>query len=367
MRIIHLAGYSAPYPGSFVPMLRAVAEEVGRRGWSFAAFFPAAAAEREWYTELVSDGLPVGTSPPSGRRKSTTWLAGVLDEQPQSDTILHTHFTTFDSPASANALRNDSVRVFWHLHTPLHEGAGPTLRNRIKFATAGRRVEAMLCVSEDIRRAAGRRGAPSERLILFPNAIDLKRFPPATNEERVSARAALSLPSGTPVLTHFGWDWERKGGDLFLATVDALVRDGLDVQALCVGGGEPAREAVSALDLNGRVRVVESKEDVRAFYLAADVFVSPSRAEGMPYSVIEALCTGTPVVASDLPGHALIAARTPRCRLADWSAQAFAREVRASLDTAAADIDASVNDEFTRSVDVRSWAERLVHLYAPSA
>jgi len=364
MRVIHLAGYSAPYPGSFIPMLRAVADAVTRRGWSFEACFPPAAASRQWYADLASDGCLLHSSPGGDRRSLTTWLDNILADQAEQPTLLHTHFTTFDLPASAVALRNPRVRVFWHLHTPLHAGVGPSLRNVVKFVTAGRRVETMLCVSADIGRAARRRGAPASRLIVFPNAIDLERFRPATAQERIDARVALSLPSDTPVLVHFGWDWERKGGDLFLGVVDALQRDGVDAQGLCVGGGGPARQAIDRLGIGGRVRVVESEEDVRAFYLAADIFIAPSHAEGMPYSMLEALCTGTPVVASDIQGHLSIAEGSSQCVLAASNPQAFAQAVRSLLTTASDERMPSDIEEFAASFDVRAWAQRLVDLYA---
>ena len=216
----------------------------------------------------------------------------------------------------------------------------------------------MLCVSADVCRTARRRAAPTGRLIVFPNAINTEYFRPATDEERVAARAALALPPGRPVLLHFGWDWERKGGDVFLATVDTLTRGGLDVQALCVGGGQPARAAIDRLDLDDRARVLEPQEDVRMLYAAADIFVSPSRAEGMPYAALEALCTGTPVIASDIPGHLSLAQLTRRCVLAGCNAQAFAQAVR-SLLTAAPNIE-----PFATSVDLRAWAQHLIELYA---
>ena len=80
-----------------------------------------------------------------------------------------------------------------------------------------------------------------------------------------------------------------------------------------VGGGDPARELVGRRGLGDLVRVLEPDPDVRRLYAAADVFASTSRAEGMPFSVAEALCSGVAVVASDLPGHRAVAGDVAAC------------------------------------------------------
>ena len=47
------------------------------------------------------------------------------------------------------------------------------------------------------------------------NAVDVDRFPVLTDEQRRTARDEFGLPAGRPLLVHFGWDWLRKGGDVF--------------------------------------------------------------------------------------------------------------------------------------------------------
>jgi glycosyltransferase involved in cell wall biosynthesis len=279
--------------------------------------------------------------------------------------VLHTHFTRFDLPAVAVARGYPNVRVFWHLHTRLLRGPVAAVRNALKLGIAGRQVEAMLCVSEDIYVAARHRFAPADRLMVFSNAIDLERFrPAATAEERRLARVTLSQSPDRPLLVHFGWDWERKGGDLFLAAVEILLRSGLDVQALCVGGGDSARATSARLGLGDRASVLEPRDDVRTFYAAADVFVSPSQAEGMPYAVLEALCTGTPAVTSDIPSHALLAERTQLCTLAERNPQALALAMRSVLSASSEGRSSSDISELVDSIDLRAWAQRLVALYA---
>lgn len=359
MRIVHLADLGAPYPGSVVPMLRAVNDAAVPRGWSFEAVFTEIAAQRPWYAELKADGIGVRIAPHTARKALTAWLDALLDER-NEPTVLHTHFTTFDIPAVLAARRRDDVTVVWHLHSNLQSGPRATLRNAAKFGLVGRRVNAILCVSSDLRDSAHRRLAPARRLVTFSNAIDLERFDRATSEQRSRARAELEVPEGRPLLVHFGWDWERKGGDLFLETVATLAHEGIEVTAMCVGGGEPAHATSERLGLGDRVLVTLPRDEVRTFHAAADVFVSSSRAEGMPSALLETLSTGTPAVVSDIPSHIALAERVQGCIVANSDPQSFAGAIRSVLSTES-QVDVG---QLADSIDLRAWARRLLDLYA---
>ena len=56
--------------------------------------------------------------------------------------------------------------------------------------------------------------------------------------------------------------------------------------------------------LGARVRLLGYREDVPDLMAAADIFVLPSRFEGLPMSVIEAMLTGLPVLATNVRGPA---------------------------------------------------------------
>ena len=362
MRIVHLASYGGPYPGSFVPMLRAVNDAAIQRGWSFEAVFTAVAAERPWYAELKADGVAARIAPDGNRRAVTAWLADLVAERDEP-TVLHTHFTRFDLPAVAVSRERAKTTVVWHMHTRLESSVGAVARNAFKFARAGRHVESILCVSADLRDALHRRLAPARRLLVFPNAIDLERFAPATRGEHDRARAQLGVPARRPLLVHFGWDWETKGGDLFLESVAALSSNGIDVTAMCVGGGEAARETIARLGLEDHVLVIPTRDDVRTLYAAADVFVSSSRAEGDSFAVLEALSSGTPVVISAIANHVRLAKRTRGCVLAERNPQAFADAVRSVLsDRAENRLTVDIAD-LAESLDLRAWAQRVLDLY----
>ena len=187
------------------------------------------------------------------------------------------------------------------------------------------------------------------------NAVDVDRFRLLERQEREIARLRLGLPAGQPLLVHFGWDWERKGGDLFMQAVRTLRERGIEAVGVTVGGGEPAHALRDQLDLGHAVHVLEPTDDVRTLYAAADVFMSPSRAEGTPYSVMEALSSGTPVVASDIPGHAAMSAGIASCPITPHDAAAIA-------DAAQELIDREPHEVSADGLAAHLWMRENLHL-----
>ena len=107
MRLIHLAGYGGPYPGSFIPMLRAVMGAAARRGWDCEAVFTPTSRDRAWLGEFEQDSIPYRFSPESAsRRELTGWVADLLAER-DGPAVLHTHFTRFDVAAALAGEKRD--------------------------------------------------------------------------------------------------------------------------------------------------------------------------------------------------------------------------------------------------------------------
>ena len=238
--VIQLCDYESAYPGSFVPMLSALAEGVEQRGWSFEAVFGAAAEDKDWYRSLQSGGMHVRAGPPLARRARPRWVASMLAER-TGPAILHTHFARWDVPAVLAARRRGvsrSVALVWHRHGILSRHPPQLLRDVARFGLAGRAVDAHLCVGPGTHRQLIGRGAPRDRTLLFPNPVDTHRFPLINAEERAQARAELGVAHDHALLVAFTWEWERKGGPLLLQLVRELTDRGRSVTALVVGGGE---------------------------------------------------------------------------------------------------------------------------------
>ena len=366
MRLIHLAGYGGSYPGSFIPMLRAVMGAAARRGWECEAVFTPISRERGWLAEFDEDSIPYRFSPEgASRRELTGWVADMLAER-DGPAVLHTHFTHFDVAAAMAGARRDDTSVIWHVHTPHHAGASAFARNYVKYAVFGRRTDQILCVSPGLLETTNRAGAPSKKVEFLHNAVDVDRFPVLTDAQRHAARDEFGLPAGRPLLVHFGWDWLRKGGDVF---EEALLRlrdaDG-ELAGVTVGGGEHARALGERLGLGERLTVLEPTDKVQQMYAAADVFVAPSRAEGTPYSVLEAVSSGTAAVVSDIPGHATVGAHAPACVIAPLDPDAVAAAIRKLLEREPAQVaaDSLAGHAWLReNLGLGPWAEAMVDRY----
>jgi glycosyltransferase involved in cell wall biosynthesis len=79
-----------------------------------------------------------------------------------------------------------------------------------------------------------------------------------------------------------------------------------ETQVVIAGDGpllQPLHRTVADLGISGRVQFLGWQERLDVFYASITLFISMSRKEGLPYSVLDAMARGVPVIASDIPGH----------------------------------------------------------------
>lgn len=130
---------------------------------------------------------------------------------------------------------------------------------------------------------------------VIPNAFSTTEFYP---EERKEARAKLGLPAGKKIILFNSHhiDNPRKGLSFLLKAAEMLERD--DV-VLCAAGNKMSDDMYPQLINLG---YLQSEEQMRMAYSAADLFVLPSLAENYPNTVCESLLCGTPVAGFNVGG-----------------------------------------------------------------
>ena len=149
--------------------------------------------------------------------------------------------------------------------------------------------------------------APSKISAIF-NPIDLQIWKVT---DRPAARAALGLPLDALVV---GWHGrvsiQQKGLDVLLDAWERICRrhQGRDLRLLLVGTGKDAarlQQLVAAMPERNIIwlnQFIHDQSVVQRHLAAADVYAFPSRHEGCPVSLLEAMACGLPVVAADASG-----------------------------------------------------------------
>ena len=343
-------------------MLAAAARAARDRGYETTICFSEVARDRPWLVEL-SGLADVRFIESSGIRSDLRQLKQILDESRGCPTILHTHFGRFDVPAVFARLQRRRTAVFWHAHSANNRRI--RLRSKAYGAILGRIVNTILCVSPEIYEQALARHVPPAKLRQFPNAIDLARFGPVTPDERAVARRQLGLSQSARLVLHFGWDWRRKGGDLLLAAADLMISEP-DLTFLTVVGEGLDEVSGDRFERHPTVQSLPPHGNVNELYAAADVFLNCSRAEGMPYSLLEALARGLLVVATDLPVQRGVLDHLPGARVVAADPDAISKGLREVLALTPEERSAhavAAQARVAASYALEPWSRRLVDLY----
>ena len=184
--------------------------------------------------------------------------------------------------------------------------AGLLLRRRLLRRFAYAAADAVFTVSSDLRDYHARQaGVSPVRIEVLVNGVDTERFAPRP-EAKSASRAGLGLPQSSFVIGAVGRLVPIKGQSLLLEAAGILVQRGLDVSVVLAGDGpelERLRSVAVSTGLSSRVFFLGASNAIPDFLNALDVFVLPSISEGMSNTLLEAMSSGLPVVASRVGGN----------------------------------------------------------------
>ncbi|MBN1562928.1 MAG: glycosyltransferase family 4 protein [Anaerolineae bacterium] len=153
-----------------------------------------------------------------------------------------------------------------------------------------------------------------ERTFVMPGGIEVNRFPPVSDHTRSAARAALELNGRHTIIGFAARLVPDKGVIPTIEAFKLLLEDSEvshrhDLRLLVAGSGPLQNELKQFAQANGltnQLHILDnlSHDQMPDFYAALDVLVLPTRREGRPLVVQEALVSGVPVVATpvgDIP------------------------------------------------------------------
>ena len=223
------------------------------------------------------------------------------------------------------AAKGSGAKVVYTQHGANVHNQG--FKNRMRMRWLAKRTDTIVAVSGATADAMAKQGISEEAIEVVPNGVDIRTFPP-TNRSQLTineCRAKLGIPEDAFVIGSVGRLAHVKGYDRLLASWRQVVNScspfakAAEDKSLMVNGGEPSarlllvgdgdeREALERqaeeLGIADNVIFAGYQEDPRPFYAMMDLFVLPSRSEGMPVALLEAMASGVPVAVTNVGSSA---------------------------------------------------------------
>jgi len=291
---------------TFISILKRTLTNLGHEPYVFTFGYtrrvdPEANVLRSWGIPLGRTGYYVG---PTYSREA--WSVA------QTCDVLHVHHPFVCGALAARLSRRQNKPLIFTSHTRYDLYAHHYVRvlperwTRALLAAWMRRFtrncDLVIAVSAAARMMLESLGvdAPIE---IIPNGIELDRFAQALPAKR----ARFDLPSQAFVFVYVGRLGPEKNLRMLIDALAIARGSDSDLHLILIGAGPEARtlrEYVRAQNLSERVHFlgVFSNEEIPSLLGLADAFVTASTTEGHPMTLIEAMATGRPVVAFDVPG-----------------------------------------------------------------
>lgn len=142
-----------------------------------------------------------------------------------------------------------------------------------------------------------------KRIRAIPNGVDTEFFMPPSDKDAV--KHSLGLSPDKKLVGTIGRMHPIKGHEDCIEALGKLKRNGVDFEGIIIGAYvedvlEKLRKRVAELGIEAQVTFPGHKDDSQKWLQALDYFVLPSHSEGMSNSLLEAMATGLPIVATDV-------------------------------------------------------------------
>jgi len=177
------------------------------------------------------------------------------------------------------------------------------LFNTLGHTTSNRRyadcIDLIFVENTEVRDWLLKAGERADRICLVESGVDLEENAPAADVDRL--RRDHALPTGTTLVGFFG-RWSDEKDPLGFVEIAKRVPENLPVAFVMTGAGPQEAELKQAIAAaafpTGRFLLKGAVPDVKPYLRACDALVLPSRLDGRPNVVMEALASGVAVIAS---------------------------------------------------------------------
>lgn len=225
-------------------------------------------------------------------------MAAVIRENPD---ILHIYHNTDDKFMAAviGRILGKKVTIRKNMQNAAQPRMGRMI-NRFNYFLS----DIVVSIFSDGIAELENEGVSPEKIAHIPNGKDIGKY----KMERHEARKKLGIAENEFIIGNISRLDPLKNHETIVYALPELVKTGKKVKFIIVGdhsSDDYRKKLISIaeeLGVNENVVFLGYREDVHEILPAFDVFVHPSLSDGLPGAVLEAMCAGLPIVASDAGG-----------------------------------------------------------------
>lgn len=254
--------------------------------------------------------IPFARSPKSPDNiKAYRQLKKIIDEGCYDVIHCNTPMGGIVTRLAARAARKQGTKVFYTAHG-FHFYQGAPKKNWIVFYPiekffANHYTDKLITITaEDYKLAREKFHCQVERI--HGVGVDEKRYFPVDEAEKQMLRLSMGFGADQKVILNIGELLPNKNQQMAIRMMVGIVKEYPDALLLIAGNGpekENLERLIDGLKLGNNVQLLGYVTNLQEYQHIADVCVACSKREGLPLNIVEAMMSGTPVVASVNRGH----------------------------------------------------------------
>jgi glycosyltransferase involved in cell wall biosynthesis len=190
------------------------------------------------------------------------------------------------------------------------------LKNIIYHKISFMLMNKIIASSKIMKSSLVHNGFDSKKIDIIPNGVDINRFRPFTsNERKINKKKEMRFKEEEKIVIFVGFFTRRKGADLLIDAWSKVIKKESSAKLLIVGPYKPSKantnyekswfdlifyenikKTIKNNKLSDSITFTNEVTEVQEYFKISDIFVFPSRKEGMGNVVCEAMATGLPCI-----------------------------------------------------------------------
>ena len=289
----HIKNFHLPYMGQF-----------HQAGWTIHVACGDAPGAVFYTSQVITLPFEKKMTSPSNFR-ATRLLRRKLEQEQYDLVITHTSLAAFFTRLAVMGLKK-RPRVINMSHGYLFDDSTPVLKRQILLNAerlVARCTDLVLTMNQYDFRIAQKHKLGKQVVNVPGVGVDFSRLRKPGRVDVHNLRQQLNLKAGDFILVYAAEFSSRKSQSVLIRALPMLPKS---VVLLLPGNGallDECKKLAQKLGVSDRVRFPGYVDNMSLWYAIADVAVTSSRSEGLPFNVMESMYMGLPVVASAVKGH----------------------------------------------------------------